>query len=189
MADYASKGVAGSGLGLGIAGTALGLLNGNGNGILGGILGTPNANARIAETQYVSELQAKIQGLEAQRYSDQSDKSVYQQTLSDNRNLRDEVYAFLTPLSNEAANNRVEIAKLQEQIKCCCEKAELREQIVLGKVNEVAIATSGQFNAINNTIACIQNSLGGITKTVVPNTAVCPGWGNVTITPAAATTA
>ena len=34
--DFASKGVAGAGLGLGIAGTALGLLNGNG---LGGILG------------------------------------------------------------------------------------------------------------------------------------------------------
>lgn len=34
--NYASKGVAGAGLGLGIAGTALGLLNGNG---LGGILG------------------------------------------------------------------------------------------------------------------------------------------------------
>ena len=33
--DYASKGVAGAGLGLGIAGTALGLLGGNMNGLLG----------------------------------------------------------------------------------------------------------------------------------------------------------
>lgn len=32
MGEFASKGVAGSGLGLGIAGTALGLLNANGNG-------------------------------------------------------------------------------------------------------------------------------------------------------------
>lgn len=41
MAEFASKGVAGSGLGLGIAGTALGLLNngGNGNGLLGGLCG------------------------------------------------------------------------------------------------------------------------------------------------------
>lgn len=39
MAEFASKGVAGSGLGLGIAGTALGLLNnGNNGGALGGIL-------------------------------------------------------------------------------------------------------------------------------------------------------
>ena len=35
MAEFASKGVAGSGLGLGIAGTALGLLNGGLNGVLG----------------------------------------------------------------------------------------------------------------------------------------------------------
>lgn len=35
MAEFASKGVADSGLGLGIAGTALGLLNGGLNGILG----------------------------------------------------------------------------------------------------------------------------------------------------------
>jgi hypothetical protein len=28
--------------------------------------------------------------------------------------------------------------------------------------------------------------LQSLTKLVVPNTSVCPGWGNVTITPAAA---
>lgn len=41
MGEFASKGVAGTGLGLGIAGTALGLLNngGCGNGVLGGLFG------------------------------------------------------------------------------------------------------------------------------------------------------
>ena len=44
--EYASKGVAGTGLGLGIAGTALGVLasNNNGNGLLGGLLGGGCAN-------------------------------------------------------------------------------------------------------------------------------------------------
>ncbi len=37
--NFASKGVAGAGLGLGIAGTALGVLNGNGGGLLGGLFG------------------------------------------------------------------------------------------------------------------------------------------------------
>jgi hypothetical protein len=37
--NFASKGVAGAGLGLGIAGTALGLLNNNGGGLLGGLFG------------------------------------------------------------------------------------------------------------------------------------------------------
>lgn len=47
------------------------------------------------------------------------------------------------------------------------------------------------YNAANTAaIGCMQNQitqLFGITKLVVPNTSVCPGWGNVTITPAAAT--
>ena len=40
--NFASKGVAGAGLGLGIAGTALGVLNGNGGGLLGGLFGGGN---------------------------------------------------------------------------------------------------------------------------------------------------
>ena len=40
MGEFASKGVAGSGLGLGIAGTALGLLNANGNGLAAAIVRT-----------------------------------------------------------------------------------------------------------------------------------------------------
>lgn len=39
MAEFASKGVAGSGLGLGIAGTALGVLNGGLGNLLGGVFG------------------------------------------------------------------------------------------------------------------------------------------------------
>lgn len=48
------------------------------------------------------------------------------------------------------------------------------------------------YNATNSaTINCIQNQVAqlyGITKLVVPNTSVCPGWGNVTITPATTST-
>lgn len=48
------------------------------------------------------------------------------------------------------------------------------------------------YNGVNTaTLNCIQNQvqqLFGITKLVVPNSAICPGWGNVTITPAASTT-
>lgn len=42
------------------------------------------------------------------------------------------------------------------------------------------------------TIGCMAQqiaALNSLTKLVVPNTSVCPGWGNVTITPAAAPTA
>ena len=53
---FASKGVAGSGLGLGIAGTALGLLNGNG---LGGLFGGMNPNTcGCSENHFVNRYEA-----------------------------------------------------------------------------------------------------------------------------------
>ena len=48
------------------------------------------------------------------------------------------------------------------------------------------------YNGVNTaTLNCMQNQINqllGITKIVVPNSSVCPGWGNVTITPATTTT-
>lgn len=84
MAEFASKGVAGSGLGLGIAGTALGLLNngGNGGGVLGGLFGNNNQAT-------ISALQAENSQLKAENYSDKNAKEVYMQSLTDNRRLRD----------------------------------------------------------------------------------------------------
>lgn len=150
MAEFASKGVAGSGLGLGIAGTALGLLNNsnNGGGILGGLFGNGNQTT-------ISALQAENSQLKAENYSDKNAKEVYAQSLTDNRRLRDETFAYLKPLSDEAANNRVELAKLQAELKCCCEKQELREQIVLGKVNELALTTQAKFGCIDDKVALI----------------------------------
>lgn len=168
MAEFASKGVAGSGLGLGIAGTALGLLNNGGNGgLLGGLLGGGNQNM-------VSALQAENSQLKAENYSDKNAKEVYMQSLTDNRRLRDETFAYLKPLSDEAANNRVELAKLQAELKCCCEKQELREQIVLGKVNELALTTQAKFGCVDQTIAGMMGTIGKITDTIVPMSAICP---------------
>lgn len=46
-----------------------------------------------------------------------------------------------------------------------------------------ATATGG-MGAMSAQIASLQNTCAGITKVVVPNTSICPGWGDVTITPA-----
>lgn len=175
MGDYASKGVAGTGLGVGIAGLSLGVLNSsnNGNGLLGGLFGG-NGNM-------VSQLQAENAMLRAENYSDKTSKEVYMQSLSDNRNLRDEMYAFIKPLAEEAANNRVELATLRAEQKCCCEKQELREQILVGKINEVALTTKGRFDALDQTISCLANSvqnnanaIANITSTIVPLSKICP---------------
>lgn len=69
MAEFASKGVAGSGLGLGIAGTALGLLNNGGNGgVLGGLFGNNNQAT-------ISALQAENSQLKALYYLISIEKS------------------------------------------------------------------------------------------------------------------
>lgn len=182
MAEFASKGVAGTGLGLGIAGTALGLLNGNGN-VLGGLLGGGSQ---------LTALQAENSLLKAENYSDKNAKEVYMQSLADNRRFRDEAFAYVKPLADEAANNRVELAKLQAELKCCCEKQELREQIVLGKVNELALTTQSKFGCLDGTIANIMGTIGQITSTIVPISTVCPtpmakynSWTAPTNTPAA----
>ena len=55
----------------------------------------------------------------------------------------------------------------------------------LDKQNAVAEAINAErLNCLSNRVATLE----GLTKVVVPNTSVCPGWGNVTITPAAAPT-
>lgn len=121
MGEFASKGVAGSGLGLGIAGTALGLLNANGNGggLLGGLFGggnCQNAQAGMA-LNALAEKDAKIAELTAMRYSDNQDAAVYKQTLADNKTLRDEMYAYITPIAQESAANRERVAVLEAQQK------------------------------------------------------------------------
>ena len=70
--DYASKGVAGAGLGLGIAGTALGLLQ---NGNLGGILGGCNNQHYVnryeaSQSARIAELETEVKLRDANIYTD-----------------------------------------------------------------------------------------------------------------------
>jgi hypothetical protein len=81
--NYASKGVAGAGLGLGIAGTALGLLqNGNLGGILGGIGGC-NSNHYVNryeadQAAKLADAESRIRLLESNIYTDGKIADVYE---------------------------------------------------------------------------------------------------------------
>jgi hypothetical protein len=87
--------------------------------------------------------------------------------------------------------------RTEEEIRASIEKmkkiAEVYERLntKIGVV-EAGINAQAVYNAANTaTIGCIQGQVAqlfGLTKLVVPNTSVCPGWGNVTITPATTTT-
>lgn len=188
MGEFASKGVAGAGLGLGIAGTALGLLNNNcGNGLLGGLFGGNCCNgARYgAELQYVSELQSRVQALEAEKTANTNMVAAFNQTVANDKELRAEMYAYIKPLAEEAANNRVNIATLQTELKCSNEKAELRERFLEGKLREQGLALNGKIDTVAQTAKCCceQNSaaiaglqalMSKITQTSISTSAICP---------------
>ena len=184
MGEFASKGVAGSGLGLGIAGTALGVLAASNNGgLLGGLFGNNGCGDRV------SALMSENAMLKSENYSDKVAKDVYGQSLTDNRRLRDELYAFIKPLSDEAANNRVRVSVLEAQVAKDGEIGKLREELVrsqLGaridecccktnaKIDAVAAAATCGINQNSAAITALQGLVGGITRTIVPRTAICP---------------
>lgn len=175
MAEYASKGVAGAGLGLGIAGTALGLLAGglNGNG-LGGILGGGNCHPCGGAMSVIAEKDAKIAELTAEKYSDNQDAVVYKATREENKQLRDEMFAYISPIANEVASNRERVAVLETQVKCENEKALLREQLVRKDIELVAQQSACGISQLNNAVNCINQTLCKITNQVVPLSAICP---------------
>lgn len=149
-----------------IAGTALGLLNANNNGggLLGNLLGGGTVNPVAAGV--LMEKDAKIAKLEAEKYSDHAALEQSNRLLQNYlKPYGDAIAANQTALATQAAEiaclqktqalelklmgKEVELAK--HEAKCCCEK------------NQIAIATMGRI-------------LDNITKVVVPNSSVCPGW-------------
>lgn len=96
-------------------------------------------------------------------------------------------------MSNELAAKDAKISLLESTI------------YVDGKLNDLRNYVDCKFSAVNDKLSaqavhnatsdallgCVQGQiqqLYSLTKLVVPNTSVCPGWGSVTITPEATTT-
>lgn len=144
MAEFASKGVAGSGLGLGIAGTALGLLNGG----LGNIFSTAT-NCGCSENNLVNRYELEME--------------------------------------NKIVSKDSEIALLKSNIYTDQKIADVYERLNT-KINgvESAVNTQAVVNAsMTGVINCMQGQIAqlqGLTKLVIPNTSVCPGWGEVNVT-------
>lgn len=163
MGDYASKGVAGTGLGLGIAGTALSLLNNNGGNVLGGLLG--------GGSNRMSELLAENSMLKSENYSDKVAKEVYAQTVADNNALKDEMYKFIKPISDQVVQNQVDSAVLKAQI-------EKDKEIAKLQMDNCCCQLNSKIEMVASTSACgiaqLNNIVSNITKTIVPISSVCP---------------
>ena len=90
-------------------------------------------------------------------------------------------------LENKIVSKDSEIALLKSNIYTDKKIAEVYERLntKIGVV-EAGINAQAVYNAANTaTIGCIQGQVAqlfGLTKLVVPNTSVCPGWGDVNVT-------
>ena len=111
--DYASKGVAGAGLGLGIAGTALGLLQ---NGTLGNILGGcgNGCGSDHMVTRYEAQQSARIAELETEVKL--RDANVY--TLGEVNKLRDYMETKFAAVNNQLCQQAVVNSQITANISC-----------------------------------------------------------------------
>lgn len=174
MGDYASKGVGTAGLTTGIIGTSLaGLLT---LGQHSSLFGNGNSNK-------ISELMAENSMLKSENYSDKVAKEVYAQSLKDNNDLRSEMYAFIKPLADESAANKVTIATIQATQQAEIEKNALREQLIKSEIEKQGLLASQGIQGLQAQINCMSGRVGGlqqtvehITKIVVPKDVVCPEY-------------
>lgn len=163
MPEFASKGVAGSGLGLGIAGTALGLLNNGVGGILGGWgnnncgynygpYGRAVSQFELNQTEKIAALESGIALRDANVYGDQKLLELYKYVDGELKDIR----------------------------KTMCE-----DRLAQATIN--AKLESG-IDVLGTQVASINNTICKLTKIVIPNSSICPGWGDVTVTVTPTTT-
>ena len=137
MAEFASKGVAGTGLGLGIAGTALGLManscnNGCGGGLLGNLLGggcrnncgNDMAAAGLAffESKEASSLREQVARLTAEKYADNVGIQVYKEALAASNKNDERLNSTINEAAKELVVTRERLARSEEQFNCLAAK-------------------------------------------------------------------
>lgn len=111
--NYASKGVAGAGLGTGIAGLALGVLN---SGWLNGFGGNA-AGLAIPAAEYMAAAdKARIAELEAEKYADKNGIEVYRQIKAEMNDLRDRITGRIDYLAAEMSEQKVTNQKTADGI-------------------------------------------------------------------------
>lgn len=158
--EYASKGVANTGLGFGIAGTALSLLGGGGAllNLLGGNR-AGNAATDMAAAMMMANAAPRTVGCTC---SEDHVVTRYDAEKS----------ARIAQLEGELANKNAEIYTDKKSLELY--------QYVDGRLRNIEgqLAQQAVYNATNNgLIGCLQNqvaALQGMTKTVIPDGNICP---------------
>lgn len=110
-ASVASAGVGGAGLGLGIAGTALGLLNGNGGNILGGLFGGG---------QNCNSLMSELAKEKAERFAEKTGAEIYNAMFSQYKELAQATTNIDKRVSALEVAGPLREQLVEQKIDCCC---------------------------------------------------------------------
>lgn len=153
MAEFASKGVAGSGLGLGIAGTALGVLNGGLGNLLGGVFGNGCNNGWNNGWNNGYAVPVCSENMPVNRYEAGKDARIAE--------LETEI-----KLRDANAFTMGEMGKLRDYVERRFDRVEHR------------LCEQESYNTANTaTLNCMAQqilALNGLTKLVIPKDSICP---------------
>ncbi len=179
MAEFASKGVAGTGLGLGIAGTALGLLNSNncGNGgLLGGLFGGNNCC-----DQKLSALESELAKVTAERYTDQQTLGTAKEIFDLFRQEDAKIAAVLERTNTGLIDVGLGVARLDKEIECIKTTMAKDQEINSLKLANVKSELSGAISleserraAGDQNLYCYVNATFVPGKLVMPKESICP---------------
>ncbi len=123
--EYASKGVANTGLGLGIAGTAIGLMAANGNGgcgcgnnggLLGGLFGG-NDHCECYETKECANLRTALAIAESEKFTTEQTKTDMERLYVEIRREDEKITSQITDVVNGVVAMGNQIGELKGDIK------------------------------------------------------------------------
>ena len=156
MAEFASKGVAGTALGLGAGALGVQLLNGNMNGLLGNLFGNNNVSEALLTAALLNGNKSDCDH-GYNRYDAGKDAEIAE--------LKTEV-----KLRDANTYTMGEVGKLRDYMEHRFDhvERELGEQKVYNATNTATLSCMGQQ------IGGIQGVLAAITKTVIPKDVICP---------------
>jgi len=164
--NYASKGVAGAGLGTGIAGLALGVLNAAGG------LGAAEMNAGHGCAGVCSE-NTPVSRYELNQAQVIAEKDAEIGLLKADKYTDQKIVDATAYLMGQINSVAAEVRKNKDE-----QNGVNMQQVAYNATNSAAIG------CLQGQVAMLQS----LTKCVIPNSSVCPGWGDVKVTIDTATT-
>lgn len=177
MGEFASKGVAGTALGFGIGGTALGVLSGGLGNLLGNLGGQPAAQAAAAQEATAASAMLAAAALTANGRSGTCNED---HTVNRYEAQKDARIAELeTEVKLRDANTYTD-GKMLEMYRYVDGRlrnveSQICDQAVWNATQTATVSCLGQQ------VAQLQGVMQNLTKVVIPNSSVCPGWGDVKV--------